>query len=215
MLYVKADGSSFKILTFVFNKFLSCRNIITNEVTLTNKFSILFDKSYIENTLSNLGSIVFKDLLFSSFKRHVSKIYSQGYFEGVILEISCIMSNNLKYFLVRIDRRMYAILLIIILILVKIGSILFLIKIVIIILIKLILKDSSLKLLFLITGRLFWLPIRIIVVVILIVPSTKLVEHVNILGVLYFEPFSIRQLSKYFESLRIGIVVAFHLLIKI
>ena len=104
---------------------------------------------------------------------------------------------------------MIDIILIVILVSVKISPILILI-IIIVILIQVILKDRFLKVVIFITGRILMLAIRIVVIVVLVIPSSELVKHVNVFGVFDSEALFIGKFNKNLKPLRIWRVVSLH-----
>lgn len=122
------------------------------------------------------------------------------------MENSLVMRDCLKSFLVFIGMTFK----IIIMIIMTMLSILLIVIIIIVMLFILIVQNNSLEIIILITGRIFRLTISIVIVVVFIIKATVLIKQVNIFGISDSETFSISKLCKYFESLRIWMMVTLH-----
>jgi len=122
------------------------------------------------------------------------------------MEDSLVMRDCLKSFLVFIGMTF----IIIIMIVMTMLSIFLIVVIIIVMLFILIVQNNSFEIIILITGRIFRFTTSIVVVVVFIIKATVLIKQVNILGISDSETFTISKLCKYFESLRIWMMVTLH-----
>ncbi len=150
---------------------------------------------------------MFEDLWFGCFEIHVEEVDSDRGVEGVLFEVSKILGNGFEGFGVFtvVDR-----------LIVKVIDVTATIELVIVVIIttlnKLIFQEDSLKILILISWGVFMFAIGIVVIVELVVPAAGLVEKVNVLAVLDFEPLAARDLGEDLESTGIGCTVRLHFL---
>ena len=125
---------------------------------------------------------MFKNIILGKPEVHIRKINSQGRFEGIIPKRLQILTNRQLGPNLIITRHIFLIILIVC------GSILFLIEIILIILV---LIYYSLEIIILVFGWVLDRTVRTVIVVILVVPTSVLVEHVNVVGVFYTETFPV------------------------
>jgi hypothetical protein len=150
---------------------------------------------------------VFEDFWFGCFEIHVEEVDSDRGVEGVLFEVSKILGNGFKGF---------GVFTVVSRLIVKVIDVASAIELVIVVIIttldKLIFQEDPLKILILISGGVFMFAIDIVVIVELVVPAAGLVEKVNVLAVLDFEPLAARDLGEDLESTGIWCSVRLHFL---
>jgi hypothetical protein len=150
---------------------------------------------------------VFEDFGFGGFEIHVEEVDSDGGVEGVLFEVSEVLGNGFEGFGV------FAVVDGLILKVIDVAATIELVIVVVIAALdKVVFQEDSLEILIVISWGFFMLAIGIVVIVELVVPAAGLVEKVNVLAVLDFEPLAARDLGEDLESTGIGCTVRLHFL---
>lgn len=147
---------------------------------------------------------MFKDILLCGLESHVTKMNSKWSVDRILEKNGLIVSDWLKSLLVTV------MVILIIMHFMCIDSILAIEVIIIIPFIKLMCKQYSLKIFIFINWWFLWFSNRVVIVVVLIEPSSILVEEINVFGVLDTESSTVGKLSENFKSFRVWLVVGLH-----
>lgn len=164
-------------------------------------------EDYIKEGVTNFRTVVFEDFNFVGLEVYVKEINPYWGVGIILIKNEVILNDGLKDFLLRICMNMGILLIVIN----RIPSIELIVVVIVIGSFKeLIFKKNSLKVLVLINGWIFTFSIGAVVIVELIIPTTVLVEEVNVLAALNFKTLTVSNLCECLETMGIWSGVVLH-----